>query len=733
MLDQYQKAKIYDSELQIQYILVSSDDEVLDTDFLHISGMLLRELPKDYQQLMNPIMLYEFNKKMVINTGVNIFTIPDQFFNNSPEIALENLNKYSRLFTKAVIRVYLIQSNVVNLDNLLELIRSEKFSFFIIVGDDIPELDEDAQKIWFQNGNDLVQKLKNSYSELIESLRSKNIEFPPIEFETLSYSTDINPYYNTNICESNYFVLNQILGNLWKERPTSDPTSALDLREQRVQLQINQVNAIDRCLLSLEDLAAATPIEPLLNTLIIIAPFHLGYVDGDLNETLPSKERKAVLKIFKSEQKKDYSYVLDHDAVEVIGKEQAPYILAKIHEKLQILDFAAYLHASLTYSPIIRLPLAGPSIKGDLSHIHNGFPTKIAALKKILIVGKKLANKYVDGKFADLIRDRNGQIAFVSDLPMEWLIIDKYPLIMTHDICRMPEFNSRSLVNTYVQNQRLKYSIPRDILKKTLIIHCASEKDQRMQVMFKTIDSNRDKFGFTSVSCKTIGDISAAVNRYKPDLLIFDCHGGFDKTTSEGYLIIDAEKRIYLTGEDVVKHGISAPLVFISACSTMPSYGYTKFLSDAFFQVGAFSVTATFLPILMMDATVLIIRILNNLQQHENKVFHFNWLAFLSHTFRGVMVFEMVRRFRKKNPEIEIEDKTVSEWLTELMVFERRGSIFDKITETLSALSKKKMPFDQLNNEWLSYTTLGRADLIYFENWLEEFRSKNMPDYVGKI
>jgi hypothetical protein len=556
---------------------------------------------------------------------------------------------------------------------------------------------------------------------------------PQIGFENLDYSTDINPYYNTNICESNYFVLNQILGNFWKERPISNSRSALNLREQRVLLQINQVSAIDRCHLSLNTSSAVTPIEPLLSTLIVIAPLNHGYVDNDLNENLSPQERKAALKLLRSEQYKDYSYDLDDHALHTIGRERAPIILAIIHKKLQTLDFAAYLHASLTYSPIIRLPIAGPSIKGDLSHIHNSFPTKNAALRKILVVGRKITSKYVDAKFNDLIRNRDGQIAFISDLPMEWLIIDKYPIIMTHDICRVPEFNNRSLVNTYVQNQRLKYTIPRGILKSTLVIHCASEKDHRMHGMFKTIDEHRNKLGFTSVLCKTVEDISRAINIHKPDLLIFDCHGGFDKITLEAYLIVDAEKKIYLTGDDIVKYNISAPLIFISACSTIPSYGSNKFLSDAFFQVGGFSVTATFLPILMMDATVLMIRMLNNLYQHENEIIHFNWLAFLSHTFRGVMVFEMVRRFRNKNSGVKIDDSTVADWLTELMVFERRGLIFDKITRTLSTLSKDKLTFDQLNNEWLSYTTLGRADLIYFENWLETFRTQNAPYDVRKI
>jgi hypothetical protein len=35
-----------------------------------------------------------------------------------------------------------------------------------------------------------------------------------------------------------------------------------------------------------------------------------------------------------------------------------------------------------------------------------------------------------------------------------------------------------------------------------------------------------------------------------------------------------------------------------------------------------------------------------------------------------------------------------------------------------------QIDFDELDHEWLSYTTVGRADLIFFENWLRARRMK---------
>ena len=109
------------------------------------------------------------------------------------------------------------------------------------------------------------------------------------------------------------------------------------------------------------------------------------------------------------------------------------------------------------------------------------------------------------------------------------------------------------------------------MLKNTLIIHCASEGDAAMQAIFKKVGDLQNSLGFVSVVCRSVGEISKAVKRYQPELLIFDCHGNFDAKSLSSYLVIDGKNDIRLTGEDIISNGISAPLVFISACSTQPN------------------------------------------------------------------------------------------------------------------------------------------------------------------
>ncbi|MBK8451701.1 MAG: CHAT domain-containing protein [Saprospiraceae bacterium] len=194
--------------------------------------------------------------------------------------------------------------------------------------------------------------------------------------------------------------------------------------------------------------------------------------------------------------------------------------------------------------------------------------------------------------------------------------------------------------------------------------------------MFELIDSKKKELGFNSVICSTINEIISALKEYKPDLLIFDCHGDFDEKTLSSYLIIDAENKITLTGEEIMENKFSAPLVFLSACNTMPNYGYVKFLSDAFMQAGAFSVTTTFLPLLITDAAILIVRFLGMLNHQKDNAIHSNWLEFISHVLRTTMIHEAIKKATLKNKDLraKIPNTEIATILADTMILTGEGN-----------------------------------------------------------
>jgi hypothetical protein len=718
------------SPSQIQYTFITPNTSYSPSDFYILSFDLLRTFPIDLLQLQDSFSFYNFSAAMCLRKGVNLYMMPDFVFVGNDNDNKSLFEGYSGEFNNDLVKVFLIDKDIQNHKEIAALISEISFAYFVIIGD--PGIESAVfynQAKAFSTAEELIKLIEKDLPAIDQIIYAKyNIKIGSFKLQDRTIADKLNPRYKTLYANSNYFLLNQIVSNYWQKDPEEIKKEDVEMfSKERTSIQIQQITRIDRFAQEGRNNAPITPIEPDLAPLVIIAPFHFPKYGKLLKNEFKQKKEKMLFRASQTEQCLEYTYEIDNSVASYLKLEQIGMILKMLSEKLLMLDYVGYLHAQLSYSPIIRLPIVGKSLNMDLSHFQQSFTNKKNAVKKISIVGELMRKKMVADELAAYLKDRDGQMVFISDLPMEWLKLGEYPICLTHDVCRIPEFNFNSLLNNYVHNQRLTFRIKSDILRKTLIIHCAGEDDQDMHLIFKMFEDLQHSLGFVSVFCSSVEEISGAINEHHPDLLVFDCHGNFDQDNLSSYLVIDDKNNILLTGEDIIANKISAPLVFISACSTMPNYGYVKFLSDAFFQAGAFSVTATFLPIKMGEAAALIIKLLTNLKQQETKTVFSNWLAFISHTLRTTMIYETIRKAKISNnfPE-NVDDNKISEILLQLMVFATRKDAFENLKNYLQNINPDVNPeFESLDHEWLSYTTIGRADLIYFENWILEHQKQN--------
>lgn len=539
---------------------------------------------------------------------------------------------------------------------------------------------------------------------------------------------DQNPYHYSNITENNYFTLNQIIGNNWIEPINPDNNNDESIYPEphrRIDNVITQVHTLDRFITffyeHIPHLLEGTASNPHYPILILVSPY-ISIPHSKMTKGIArTKKQRVVSKLLLCEQNKSYSYVnvVDEKISNILSQHEIAHVLSEMNNKLLYLDYISWLHARFTYSPVIRLPRISKSINTEVAFLNNSFPQNESKNITIEKFGKKITSLVLDDQIKDLLKERDGQIFVISDLPLEWMYIDGLPLCFTHDVCRIPEFNNNAIVNSVIAHKRRRFAIEDDIIKKTLVIHCASDSDDAMQNAFKVIDSFKESYGFQSINCKNVQEIKKAIEKYQPHLLIFDCHGVYDKKSEQCHLIIDDDNGVVLSGDDIVAKGISAPLVFISACSTMPPNGLTNLLTDAFMEAGALSVTATLLPLNIHDASVSIVCLLSKLRLKENSLIHCNWLQFVSHVLRTTLFHEALRYEREHGNEIAIKmtNDDNAKLLADTMVFHNRTKSIQRLKKIIS--SRKDSPtFNVLKNDWMSYTIIGRADLIYFNNWL---------------
>lgn len=390
-------------------------------------------------------------------------------------------------------------------------------------------------------------------------------------------------------------------------------------------------------------------------------------------------------------------------------------------DRHQFIDFCASLHCSMRFSPYLRLPLSGKSFNTELSSVGPDQGARLVSssnarkvVRQIQKVGERMSAKLAPS-ILSMLKYQPCQIVALTDLPIEWMEIEGVPLGFSHDVCRIPETPISGMLTHYVINIFTPYTVPRDIIKRTLVVYgCTSPEFKKWQ---DRVEEMKQQLGFNTCECKTIDEFEKAVKYHKPDFLIIDTHGDVDMVNHQSYLLIGNEK---LYPQEIAKRGITARIVFLSACMTAPTYNDVNTPANAFLEVGAQAVTSSYLPLDIDESSLLYCRLLSLLPEAASKAFHHNWLSFISHVQRTSYI--MAPSMRKSS------DSHL--WLNALksgivnagsMLFANRRKLFEDLQNGTLPGTDYKADYSQIIPHYLLYSTIGRADLIEFESSRENF------------
>lgn len=712
--------------LQIEYIVISDGSSLesvyLPPDIFQYQILnYLKNLPKNIFQLIDAIKYYEFQLKSSLNEGYDLKVV-----NIKDWEILKNIIRNT-----VSVRLFFINGDSEKQAEILNDLISDKnkldfFSYYKKKGTIENERIIDSPF-------DFLNKMITNQKIILESLglKTNSIELSvPIEFSkivSINYFLPVrNNIYTINNSIGNFFFPNIENDNEDEIKKKHGEISSLALKEKETfnrqevfNQQLDNIDALIKIAYKENLIVRVSGIEPVFPPVIIAAPFH--------NPDFKSND-KALDYALTLEQTSNYTI----DSNTSKSSLEMTLMAMQYHKiRLNYLDDLSYLHSSFTFSPSLRLPIKGKSLYRELSFFGPKSFASISKpnsrkklLKSISKFGEKFADLTINLKTQKILKVRNSQIISISDLPIEWLTIDNIPLSFTHDICRIPETSMHGLMSHYVTSQNFKFSINRNIIKNTLII--LGCQDAEFTRWHNEVFRLQTIFEFHVEICDSVEHVKSAVEKHRPDFLIFDCHGGIDTDSNSTYLIIGDEK---LDSKKIVNNNISAPLVLLSACGTAPTYGTMNPIANAFFELGALSVTSTFLPISVDGGSILYLRLLNKLNHAANGVIHKNWLEFMSHIIRTSTINDAYLTVLKKNEEINLSEFNHSNVrvLTDSLQFEKRRQLYITLDKKISQMTKDDYEYySSIIPEYLLYTNLGRSDLILFDTWLEENNNKNV-------
>ncbi|MBL1411505.1 hypothetical protein [Sphingobacterium faecale] len=455
-----------------------------------------------------------------------------------------------------------------------------------------------------------------------------------------------------------------------------------------------------------------------LPTLILVFPYHHPII----KKALEKRGKNNYTKMFNAEQNDDYLFgikELDDSEISLEKlKDEANQITST---QIEVLDGITFLHSTFQFSPSIRFPIKSSELNSSISLVSlgkkNGILTGKHPYKAILKIGKKLNSVYLKDEIEKYLNNRNGQILVISDLPIEWILINNIPLGFITDVCRIQDSNIQGIINNYSAFSKIRFQLSSISVKRTLVIFSDDDQDKiDFMTSYNLAKSYQHKLGFGIEIVSSIIEIKKLIQQFDPEILIFDCHCNFDKDSLTCYLKIGNEK-IY--PKDIVANSIAAPIIYLASCNTNPNYDNLDKLNDAFFVSGALSVTGTFLPINMTKGTLTYLRMLNLLNSKNERSASGNWLHLVCFTIRTSLIWDArIKSLEELDRDLTSEEhEKFIEFLTQLHNFEERKTVFKSLVEKGVKLSENlKLTLSDTNLEFMYYNHYGRPDLIMFKD-----------------
>ncbi|EGR2435238.1 CHAT domain-containing protein [Vibrio cholerae] len=207
------------------------------------------------------------------------------------------------------------------------------------------------------------------------------------------------------------------------------------------------------------------------------------------------------------------------------------------------------------------------------------------------------------------IIDKN-KILAMCDFPIEWLNLDGFPIMVTHEVSRIPTTPGNLCSQLALSGQRV--ALPYEAFKDILIVSSFNSfdpiKDHLTSSLeyFKTNNQYKN-LNITEVNVSSESELIDALNDFSGGIVVFDCHGNHGGETDHGWLCIGDDK---VDVWSLAHRARIPPIVILSACSTHPIDGSHASVANGFFRCGAISVIGTYAPIRADHAGLFVARLL---------------------------------------------------------------------------------------------------------------------------
>lgn len=328
--------------------------------------------------------------------------------------------------------------------------------------------------------------------------------------------------------------------------------------------------------------------------------------------------------------------------------------LKKLIQEMEYIDTLIGVYSCSTFSSTLKTDCYVNDVFTFMNDLAN-MEREAAYNKNIKILTARIRDKltqksrnvipYIESKKVHPLK-------IISNLPLEWIKVNRLPLMINSPVSRIPKTPMRVLEHLTLERN---FSILLDYndIHQILVISAFEDTDvlkgqlesyinehildelvirKQDEAMKEFIDSGEPSYRFNIrfENARDINELCKFLNESKESIVIFDMHGDH-KDEQEGFIVIN-NTRVSISSlfDRVTK---IPPIVIMSSCNTSEINSNSNTFSSGLLALGAFSVLGSALPIMGHEScrfiTRLLVRIRLYLVEYFKREETINWSKFI--------------------------------------------------------------------------------------------------------
>lgn len=259
----------------------------------------------------------------------------------------------------------------------------------------------------------------------------------------------------------------------------------------------------------------------------------------------------------------------------------------------------------------------------------------------------KILLKSCHSEVWSIIDKHSHHIKLISDMPAEWIKINKVPLCMSNGVSRIPITPGNGLIgHSYLSR---KYEVNTTNLNIMIISALSdSDEDKEISKYAKILEGLiNEQLIKISKRClykeiTTKKEFIKAIILKQPTILIYYGHGTWDNNDKLGYLLIGDEK---ISSIELESMNPKPLITILGACETEVNYGSHLNVGNLLIGSGCPAVIGTHLPIRANHAVSFISELIRNLVlcfTKYSKTLIYSWDEIILKTYQSHYILDVI-------------------------------------------------------------------------------------------